>query len=137
MLKFKIDKKILAHEISKISTWEDWDKIRDEIFRRDEWEDTDIETIGKDLERPTVVIDGYKWESTTNSYELSPELFYLHEKTRWEVFAKLDPEADADNKNHPERYGKWCVYCKRWSREYPESNCPQCGNELLPLPLNE
>jgi hypothetical protein len=114
-----------------------WCSIAYEIFRRDEWEETDIDLVEADLERPSETINGYSWESTTTSYDISPEIFYLHEKARLEVFAKLEPESDRENKIHPEWYGKWCVYCKIWTREYPEEICPKCGKELLPLPLNE
>lgn len=137
MLKIEIDNKKLKNEVGNISNWDEWYKIEDELFRLKEWEEADIDTIEKDLERPPETINGYIWESTTTSYDISPEIYHLHEKTRLEVFAMLEPEADVDNKNHHERYGKWCVYCKRWTREYPEDNCPRCGKELLPLPLNE
>lgn len=137
MLNFEINIENLRKEITKISTWEDWHKIKHEIFKSDKWEQIDAETLEKDLERPMLVIDGYNWKATTNNYKISPNIFYLYERTRWEAFAKLEPESDADNKKHPEEYGKWCVYCKRWTREYPKSNCPRCGNELLYLALHE
>ena len=45
--------------------------------------------------------------------------FYLHEKARLEVFAKLEPESDRENKIHPEWYGKWCIL-QNLDTEYPE-----------------
>ena len=123
--------------INNISDWDEWDKIENEIFRQYEWEETDIDSIEADLERPPENIDGYTWESTTISYDISPEIFYLYEKSILEVFAKLEPEADKVNKMHPEWYGKWCVFCKIWTKDFPKEVCPKCGKELLPLPLNE
>ena len=137
MLSFNIDREKLEFEFNKISSWDDWDIIVKEIFRRDEWQETDIDTLGIDLERPVISLDGYDWESTTNSYDIAPEIYHLYEKKSIEAFAKLEPEAAIENKAHPEWYAKWCVYCRRWSRHYPKDNCPKCGHELLPLPLNE
>lgn len=133
----EIDSKKLKDEIEKITDWDRWYEIENEIFRIKDWEEADIDTIEKDLKRPPEIIGGYSWESTTTSYDISPEIYHLHEKSRLEVFAKLEPEADKENKNHPKWYGKWCVYCRIWTREYPEKGCPKCGKELLPLPLNE
>lgn len=137
MLNFEIDKEKLRNGIEKISDWEDWDKIASEIFRVDEWEETDIDIVEEDLERLPIIINESEWISTTNSYDISPEIFHLYEKIRWQVFAKLEPDADKDNKSHPELYGKWCVYCKVWAREFPQNDCPICGNELLPIAIND
>lgn len=137
MMKLEIDKEMLANEKNKITTWDDWDKLEEKIFKVQTWEETDINTLEKDLERPIITLDGYEWEPTTNSYNLPPEILHKYEKIRVEVFNKLEPEAAKENMSHPEIYAKWCVYCKRWSRKYPKDNCPKCGNELLPLWIGE
>lgn len=136
MNNFKIDKNKVKNMISKITTWEEWDRIEEDIFRISSWE-VNTKSIESDLERLPEMIDGYEWEPTTLSYDISPEIYHLHKQSRMEVFAKLEPEAHRENQSHPERYCKLCVYCRRWSRKYPKDKCPNCGNELLPLPLNE
>lgn len=137
MLTFEIDMKELGNKLELLSDWDEWDKIENEIFKIDDWPETSIDEIDNDLGRPSKLIDGQQWESTTNSYNISLKIFHLYEKTRNWVFAKLEPEAAEENKNHPEWYGKWCIYCKIWTRKYEKENCPNCGNELLLLPLNE
>jgi hypothetical protein len=136
MIDFEIDRKRLTDEINRLSSWEDWERIEEDIFKLDEWDEEDY-NIERDMERQIIVVEGHEWKPTTLSYDISPEIYHLHWKTRLEVFAKLEPDAAEENSRHPERYGKICVYCKRWSKYYTKDNCPECGNELLPLPLNE
>lgn len=137
MFCFEIDKKSLEEKINKLSSWDEWNSIETKIFRSEEWPEKNLDLLEKEAAELPLNIDGYEWKVVVDSYDIVPEILHLYEKTRWEVFAILEPEADKENKSHPEWYGKWCVYCKRWTREYPEPNCPQCDNELLPLPLNE
>lgn len=136
MDKIIIDETVIDKK-NKIKTWDDWDNFEKEVFKCSSWEETDIDTLGRDLERPIVIIDSYEWNSTTNSYNLPSEVLHFYEKTRREIFARLEPEAAANNMSHPEWYAKWCVYCKIWSEKYPKEKCPKCGNELLLLALND
>lgn len=89
------------------------------------------------MAKPVQIIEGCEWEPTTDSYDISPEVSHLYEKTRQKVFAILEPEADEENKQHPELYGKRCIYCRIWTRDFSKQKCPKCSNELLKIPLNE
>ncbi|MDO3677895.1 hypothetical protein [Paenibacillus ehimensis] len=93
--------------------------------------------LEEDLERPVQIIEGCEWEPTTASYDVSPEIMHLYEKTRQKAFSILEPEADEENKKHPELYGKRCIYCRIWTRDFSKQKCLKCGNGLLKLPLNE
>ncbi|MEC0207379.1 NOB1 family endonuclease [Paenibacillus ehimensis] len=133
----KIDIHKLESDLKKLSSWKDWDRIQKEIFHSDEWPETSIDRLEEDLERPVQIIEGCEWESTTASYDVSPEIMHLYEKTRQKVFSILEPEADEENKQHLELYGKRCIYCRIWTRDFSKQKCPKCGNELLEFPLNE
>lgn len=137
MLDFKIDLEKLEKEINELTDWDDWGGIEKEIFRTDDWPEISLDALERDLERPTQIIAGSEWGSTTNSYDVSPEILHLYEKTRERVFAKLEPEADEENKKHTELFGKRCLYCRIWTRSFSKKNCPICRNELLKMPLNE
>ncbi|MGF9908937.1 hypothetical protein [Brevibacillus porteri] len=101
------------------------------------WPRTSFDRLEEDLDRPVQIIEGCEWEPTTDSYDISPEVSHLYEKTRQKVFAILEPEADKENKQHPELYGKRCIYCRIWTRDFSKQKCPKCSNELLEFPLNE
>ncbi|WP_082420551.1 hypothetical protein [Paenibacillus sp. A3] len=137
MFNIKIDIHKLESDLKKLYNWKDWDRIQKEIFHTDEWPETSIDRLEEDLERPVQIIEGCEWDSTTNSYDVSPEIMHLYEKTRWRAFSILEPEADEENKQHPELYGKRCIYCRIWTRDFSKQKCPKCSNELLKLPLNE
>lgn len=137
MFNINIDTSKLYSDLEKICSWEDWYKIEIDIFHTDEWPETSIERLEEDLERPVEIIEGCEWDSTTNSYDVSPEVMHFYEKTRQKVFAILEPEADEENKQHPELYGKRCIYCRIWTRDFSKQKCPKCSNELLDFPLNE
>ncbi|PCN42170.1 hypothetical protein B9C88_22330 [Brevibacillus laterosporus] len=137
MFYIKIDINKLENDFKKLSRWEDWNRIEKEIFHTDEWPETPIDRLEEDLERPVQIIEGCAWEPTTDSYDVAPEIMHLYEKTRQKVFSILEPEADEENKQHPELYGKRCIYCRIWTRDFSKKNCPKCRNELLKLPLNE
>ena len=137
MLNFNIDKNKPKEEIEKLTCEEDWIRIEKHIFLTDDWPLTPIDVIDEDLNRTVKVIDGVIWKTTANTNNVSPDILHLYEKTRCFVFNKLEPEAAEENSKHTEWYGKWCVYCKIWAREYDKDHCPICGHELLQLPLNE
>lgn len=79
----------LKRNLEKISSWEDWYKIEKEIFHTDEWPVTSFDRLEEDLDRPVQIIEGYKWEPTTDLYDISPDVSHLYEKTRQKVFAIL------------------------------------------------
>ncbi|CAI8966205.1 hypothetical protein EMIT07CA2_50349 [Brevibacillus sp. IT-7CA2] len=58
------------------------------------------------MDRPVQIIKGCEWEPTTDSFDISPKVSHLYEKTRQKVFAILETEADEENRQHPELYGK-------------------------------
>ncbi|MDC0762143.1 hypothetical protein POF51_15665 [Brevibacillus sp. AG] len=137
MFSIVIDRNELDSDINNISCWEDWYKIEKEIFHTDEWPRTSFDRLEEDLDRPVQIIEGCEWEPTTDSYDVSPEVSHLYEKTRQKVFAILEPEADEENKLYPELYGKRCIYCRIWTRDFSKQKCPKCSNGLLKFPLNE
>lgn len=137
MLLFKIDIKKLECELENVSCWEDWFKIEKDIFQIDTWLETPIDVTEKDLKKPPVEVDNSLWEPTTNAYDIDPYIIYLYEKMSWKVFEKLEPEAVIENKKNPDQYGKWCVFCRIWTRKYQKNNCPLCGKVLCVMPMND
>lgn len=137
MKDIKINKEKLELMMLSLSNWDEWAKIEDEIFKVDEWPSKDANELDDLYDRPPIVIDGRTWETIVSRYDIPPELLFLHEKLSYKAFEILEPEADKGNQEHPENYGKWCIYCSIWTKEYPHEVCPKCGKELLPLPLND
>jgi hypothetical protein len=134
---FNVDKEKLEKALEMIICWDDWHKIEADIFRMDDWPEKTLEAIEKEAERTPEIIKEVKWTPFVDDNDIFPEVLFLYEKASFQVFAKLEPEAAAENLKHPERYGKMCVYCKVWSRTYKTKNCPKCNKELLPYPIND
>lgn len=124
-------------DINDINTWEDWNVFEIEYFNIKSWEELDLDKTEISLNRPKIFKDGVLWQPFEIPYDIPSELMFLYEKTMMMVFEKLEPEASFENKQHPEWYGKECMFCKLMTEEQYTSNiCPFCKKELLPWPLD-
>lgn len=121
----------------EISSWDDWYKLEEELFDLESWPGFDLDEIDKMLNRETTKIDGVFWSPTCTHYDVERELEFKYEKLRELVFQKLEPEGAKNNAAHPEWYGKLCVPCSMWTRQYSANTCGKCGCELVLFPLNE
>lgn len=120
-----------------VANWEDWYAIEKEIFTFHEWPQYDNNKIDEMLSRESFKSKGILWEATCTHYDVERELEFKYEKLRNLVFDKLEPEAAKENDLHPEWYGKMCVICSIWTRDFSTESCAICGHELILFPLNE
>ena len=132
----KIDEKILLEKISKIDSWDEWNDFEERFFNEDTLERKSNDEWELGLNRDDQIIDGITWHATSINYK-NLHAYYLYEKSRRTVFAKLEPEAAAENAAHPEWYGQICYHCEIWRRSHKPKACSVCGGELLPFTLNE
>ncbi len=123
--------------LAEINSWDDWYRIEQTVFKIDQWPELGIDEIEKMLSRKPKAHSGTEWESTASNYAVERDLEYEYEKLRQMVFEKLEPESARENMNHPEWYGKQCVYCSLWTRKTDQEHCPFCGHELLSIPIGD
>jgi hypothetical protein len=127
----------LEERINKLTCWDDWHNLEEELFHLSKWPEKTMEILSAESLRSDLQIDGYCWKPVIDPYSVSPEMQFLYEKIRLLVFSKLEPIAADENSKHPEWYGKWCVFCQIWTETYTKMNCPNCEHELLPIPIND
>ncbi len=131
-----MNKEDILIEIEKLKDWEAWDLLEKKYFQKNSWPEKDNEMLSKDLSRPIAFLDSVKWEPLSIPYVIEPDVWFFYEKCRNMAFAILEPEAEQENQRNPQRYGSKCIYCQIWTRAHIKF-CPECGSELLPIPLNE
>jgi len=122
--------------IEHATSWDEWEKIEQEVFDVNNWKKRSLEQLDQDLNRPNVEKNGILWEQKSDPYDISPDLRDQYQLARKSIFAKLEPEGHANNLEHPEHYGKSCSKCKMWARSNEIVCCPFCGRELYTIPLN-
>ena len=131
MLKLDIDLNELKKHIENVKDWDDWYELEERIFRLNSWPVQSDEEVDSEVNRVDMIVDGNTWYATTNHYDVDPNVIYLYEMSRWEVFKLLEPDAYQDNLTRKEEYGKLCVRCRRWTSNIDVDVCPMCGNGLV------
>jgi len=134
-LAFPLDPEELERRLSAVRSWDDWEALEQELFRKAEWPTRDLDALDADLARPARSHEGRTWEPQGEPYDLAPELRWWHERARWRAAAALDPEAAAARAAAPEAYGAVCRACGLFTREPGATSCPGCGREPAPFPL--
>ncbi|MCX4024711.1 DUF3969 family protein [Endozoicomonas sp. SM1973] len=137
MTKISVNQNTLDQLFLKISTWEDWIEIEKRIFKLNCWSERNISEINNILKSEPIKIDGAYWFPVPNQYDVSETIEFLYEKYQQMAFKKIEPEAYEENMKNISEYGKRCVFCEKYAKEYFGDMCPACGSELLWLPLNE
>ena len=127
---------LLRKEFDQISSWDEWEVFSEKFF---DWENMPERRIGqveKDLQRQTVKKDGLEWEPFAGVYNVDPEIEVLFENLSNRIFERLEPEAYKKNTENTEQFGWKCVACRVYTRRKTKI-CSFCGQQLLPMPLNE
>lgn len=132
----ELNEKNLLENLEKINSLDDWMEFEENFFSNNILIEKDNEEDSLCMNREDKTIDGITWHATSCGYK-NTDIYFLHEKLSFMVFAKLEPEAAAENAAHPERYGQICCHCEIWTRSHQPKVCPICNGELLPFPLNE
>ncbi|MDM5175617.1 hypothetical protein PO883_00125 [Massilia sp. DJPM01] len=133
-----MNKTLLLNEFSKIQdddSWYEFEKRHFEILR--DVPSKDLDEIDREYRRKPFILNGILWKPVPKCDLINEDIKFLHWKLRHEIFARLDPEAAAENAAHPERYERWCLYCGICTKEISITTCPICEHELLNLPLND
>lgn len=119
-------------------SWDSWYEFENHYFTElldapsKEQEDLDRQDRRQPLD-----INGVRWMPVASSQAVNKDIEFWHWKLTAKVFARLEPEAAAENAAHPERYNRFCVYCEIRTGEMSLITCPICEHELLDLPLND
>lgn len=129
------DENALLDKISSLNSWEEWYDFEKKFFNESMLIRKSHEELERSLNRKDRTIDGIDWHAAGCNYT-NLHLYFLYEKMLLLVFAKLEPEAAANNAEHPEWYGKVCYHCEIWTESHDLEICPICSGELLPLPLD-
>lgn len=132
-----LDPDSLRRRIRALSSWEEWSVLEEEVFRLSAWPEASLEEQEELLDRPPLEISGEDWFPLANPYAVPGALQAFHEWARWEAFAHLEPEAEAENQDRPEGYGAACYPCQRYRRRLgpPAESCPRCGAGLVRISL--
>lgn len=93
--------------------------------------------MDKDIDREPILKNGITWEPCHYPYDVHPDLIDQYELTLLFLFEKFDPEGHAENVMHPEFFGSLCNKCKLWTRTPLLKECPFCGRNLIPTPIND
>lgn len=136
MFSKRISQSELENDLASVTDWDDWERLRRRWFETDHWPNRSLKQMDHDLNREPKRIRGRTWEPCSSPYDVDPDLEFLYEKSRMSVFAALEPDAERENKTHPEWYGWRCVYCRIYTVK-KTLKCGICHKELVPLPLNE
>ena len=128
---------VLRREFQRVSNWDEWAQFVDCYF---DWNVAPVrsedETQG-DLRRSPLIENGRVWEPFAGSYNICPDSELLFEQFSDDIFARLEPEAHAENLANPEMSAWKCVACRVFTRQRPPISCPFCGRPLVRMPLNE
>ena len=122
----KIDKIQFMKNLENVNSWEDWDEFEEKYFQVSQWPDSE-----EQLNRQDMQVGDTLWTPIHLPYDIPAELYEFNVCVFSEIFAKLEPEVARDNYKNPERYYKYCCYCKVSTDNYLKVLCDFCGSRLL------
>ncbi len=131
--KKEMNEKEMELMVRNLTSWDDWHKLEETLFRKSEWEQSSLERMDEDLDREEIYSeDGTCWQPFHIPYEIDIDKYSLYEKMSYLAYEII--ERIIIDKT---QYDKKCNYCRVWTDVNSKQYCDFCQRPLQVLSRNQ
>ena len=118
---------MLKKKVKSFNTWDEWHEFEESYFHISSWKESSCEQLDKDLEKEDIIVSGVRWHSFHISYDISTEIYDLHEELSYVAYEAIEGQLEEGNDFI---YDKKCNFCRVWTFEKTKQLCDFCGRKL-------